>query len=105
MENFQELDQNFVDLYWKTRPQAYVDTVWGGGFFGRGQRLVGGRRVGGSGGPSPPDAGEIFKIFRKNNEKLQFFKISIKILRFLQHFLKFLEFFAKIWGKFRIMPS
>ena len=22
MENFQELDQNFVDLYWKTRPQG-----------------------------------------------------------------------------------
>ena len=35
----------------------------GGNFFGQGQRLVGGRRVGGSGGRSPPDAGENFENF------------------------------------------
>ena len=69
MENFQELDQNFVDLYWKTRPQAYVDTVWGGDFLDEAKGLQGGRRVVGSGGPSPRDAGEIFKIFRKNTMK------------------------------------
>ena len=41
----------------------------GRNLFGQGKGLVGGRRVGGSGGPSPPDTGKIFKIFLKNPMK------------------------------------
>ena len=48
---------------------AYVDTVRGGIFWRR-PKACRGRRVGGSGGRSPPDAG---KIFKKTNEKLQFY--------------------------------
>ena len=91
----------------KTRGfRSYVDTVsWD--FFrqGEGQWLV---RVSPRGGfrvAEPPDTGEIFKNFNvKINEKFQFFIILMNILRLLQNFpTNFLEFFAKIWDKFRSM--
>ena len=41
----------------------------GRNLFGQGKGLVGGRRVGGSGGRSPPDAGKICKIFYKHPMK------------------------------------
>ena len=47
--------------------------------------------MGGSGGPSPPDAGEVFKNFvkKKAMKKFQSFKIFKKISRFFQNFIKF----------------
>ena len=63
---------------------AYVDTV-GGDFLDKAKGMSGGRRVGGSGGLSPQNAGEIFRNFYEINQlKIiilgQFFKILMKIL-------------------------
>ena len=70
-------------------------TVQGGGeFSGQGQRLVWGRRVGGSWGQSPPDAGKIFienpmknynfrAIFQNFNENFAIFP------KFLKNFSNF----------------
>ena len=60
--------------------------VWGEEFFAQGKRLVGGRRVRGSGGLSPPDVGEIFKKFTK---------IPLKNYNFRPIFHNFNENFVK----------
>ena len=59
-----------------------------------GEGMEGGRRVGGSGGAEPPDAGEVFKKFVKNKWKIyNFFKLFKKISRFFQHLFEILSNF------------
>ena len=54
--------------------------------------------MGGSGGPSPPEAGEVFKKFVKKQCKIyKFFNIFKKISRF---FLKFFKILSNLLRKF-----
>ena len=62
----------------------------GGSKVHQGRACKGGRRVGGSGGRSPPDAGEILQKFVK------------KALKKLQLFKNFQEKFAIFWKCYRI---
>ena len=72
----------------------------GGGFFGPGQRLVGGRRVGGSGGAEPPGRRRNFqKIFiKKPMENYHFRQI---FQNFNENFAIFTKFARKIYRIFR----
>ena len=57
----------------------------------QGRAGKGGRRVGGSGGLSPPDAGEVFK---------KFIKKSMKNLQFFQNFQENFAIFSKFYRIF-----
>ena len=58
----------------------------------------GGRRVGGSGGEAPPDAGEVFKIFvKKSMKNVQFLK---KFQENFAIFSKFFKILSNFWRKF-----
>ena len=47
----------------------------------------------------PPDAGEVFKKFKKSNEEFTIVEILKGNFAIFSIFLNFIEFFAKILGK------